>query len=122
MAALIEAKSLRVDYDDLVAVRDVDFEIAAGQIYGLVGPNGAGKTSTIRAITGLMAPTYGEVRLAGVDMSLHPEEAWRRLGYMPDFPPVYEDLKVREYLDVFAAAHLIPGVERPKRTPDTATN
>lgn len=112
---MISARSLRVDYDDVTAVLDLDLEIAAGQIYGLVGPNGAGKTSTIKALGGLVEPTYGEVTLSGVDMELEPRRAWRRLGYMPDFAPVYENLKVREYLDAFAAAHLIPRAERSSR-------
>ena len=112
---MISARSLRVDYEDVTAVRDLDLEIPAGQIYGLVGPNGAGKTSTIKALTGLIEPTYGEVMLSGIDMELDPEGAWRRLGYMPDFPPVYENLRAWEYLDVFAAAHLIPRAERRNR-------
>ena len=112
---MITAKSLRVDYDDLTAVWDLDLEIQAGEVYGLVGPNGAGKTSTIKAIAGLLEPTYGEVFLAGADMSVHPEDGQRHLGYMPDFPPAYENLKVWEYLDVFAAAHLVPRYKRLNR-------
>jgi len=111
---MISARSLRVDYENVTAVVDVDLEVRAGEIYGLVGPNGAGKTSTIKALAGIIEPTYGEVKLAGVDMDLAPDEAWRRLGYMPDFPPVYEDLCVWEYLDCFAAAHLIPRGERQR--------
>jgi ABC-2 type transport system ATP-binding protein len=105
---IIRARSLRVDYEDVTAVRDVDLEVRAGEIYGLVGPNGAGKTSTIKALAGILEPTYGEVVLGGADMELAPEEGWKRLGYVPDFPPVYENLRVWEYLDVFAAAQLIP--------------
>jgi ABC-2 type transport system ATP-binding protein len=112
---MISARSLRGDYENVTAVADVDLEVRAGEIYGLVGPNGAGKTSTIKALAGIIEPTYGEVQLAGVDMDLAPEEAWRRLGYMPDFPPVYENLCVWEYLDCFAAAHLIPRDERLDR-------
>lgn len=112
---MIEARSLRVDYDDVVAVRDVDFTVRPGEVFGLVGPNGAGKTSTIRAVAGLIEPTYGEVRISGADMELHPEEGWRHLGYMPDFPPLYEGLRVWECLEVFAAAHLIPRAVRLAR-------
>jgi ABC-2 type transport system ATP-binding protein len=112
---MISVKSLRVDYENVVAVRDLDMDVSAGQVYGLLGPNGAGKTSTIKAIARIVEPTYGDIRVDGVDPELHPSEAWRRIGYMPDFPPVYDDLKVWEYLDVFAAAHLVPRSERRDR-------
>lgn len=110
--AMISARSLRVDYEGLTAVDDLDIDVAAGQIYGLVGPNGAGKTSTIKALAGILEPTYGEILLNGVDMEMSPEIGWKSLGYMPDFPPVYENLIVREYLDVFATAHLVPRGQR----------
>ena len=112
---MIHAKSLRIDYEDLTAVHDLDIEIKPGQIYGLVGPNGAGKTSTIKALAGILEPTYGEIKLADIDLDLDPENALRKLGYMPDFPPVYENLKVWEYLDVFATAYLIERKERKNR-------
>ena len=112
---MIAAKSLRIDYDEVTAVFDLDLEIKKGQIYGLVGPNGAGKTSTIKALAGILEPTYGEIRIADMDLELHPQKALRHLGYMPDFPPVYENLKVWEYLDVFAIAYRIPSLERAKR-------
>jgi len=112
---MIQVQSLRVDYDDVTAVRDIELRIGAGEIYGLIGPNGAGKTSHIKALAGVLEPTYGEVRLAGVDAMEHPQEAHRLLGYMPDFPPFYDDLKVWEYLDVFAIAHGLPRARRPER-------
>ena len=112
---MISAHSLRIDYDEVTAVFDLDLTIPAGQIYGLVGPNGAGKTSTIKALAGILEPTYGEIKIGGVDLELHPQETLLKLGYMPDFPPVYENLKVWEYLDVFATAYKIPKSERLKR-------
>lgn len=112
---MIEIKSLRVDYDNLTAVHDLDLTINAGEVYGLVGPNGAGKTSTIKSIAGVLEPTYGEIKIAGHDLDLHPQKALQYLGYMPDFSPVYENLKVWEYLDVFAAAYLIDRRERTQR-------
>lgn len=115
MGTMISLKSLRVDYEDVNAVKDIDLEISAGQIYGLVGPNGAGKTSAIKAIAGILEPTYGEIKIAGHDLELEPRQALRSLGYMPDFPPVYENLKVWEYLDVFAAAYLIPAAQRGEK-------
>jgi len=112
---MISIKELRVDYDRLIAVNNVDLAVRSGEILGLVGPNGAGKTSLIKAAVGLIEPVRGRVVLGGVDMSRAPEEGWRRLGYMPDFSPVYEELTVSEYLDVFAAAYGIPRRDRIQR-------
>lgn len=117
---MISVKSLRVDYDTVTAVEDLDLEVAPGEIFGLLGPNGAGKTSTIKAIARAIEPTYGEIRIDGVDPDVHPEEAWRRIGYMPDLPPLYPDLTVRQYLDVFAAAHLVARPGRADRVRDWA--
>ena len=113
---MITVRSLRVDYENVTAVCDLNLDITAGQIYGLVGPNGAGKTSTIKALAGILEPTYGEIKIAGYDFDLNPQEALRHVGFMPDFPPVYEHLKVWEYLDVFAASYLIPPADRLKRS------
>jgi ABC-2 type transport system ATP-binding protein len=101
----IEIKDLRVDYGSFVAVNEVTLTVPPGEIFGLVGPNGAGKTSTFRVLATLMEPTYGEVRLAGADIFEQPEAARRVLGYMPDLAPVPSDLKVWEFLDLFAEAH-----------------
>ncbi len=107
--AAIHIEGLRVDYGDFVAVDDVSLEVAAGEIFGLVGPNGAGKTSTFRVLATLMEPTYGVVRLAGIDIFEHPEAARGVMGYMPDLAPVPSDLKVWEFLDCFAEAHDLGG-------------
>lgn len=109
---MISIQSLRVDYESVTAVSDLTFEVPAGQIYGLVGPNGAGKTSTLKALAGIIEPTYGEIRIGGCDLQTNPEGALRQLGFMPDFPPIYENLKVWEYLEVFAAAYLIGRARR----------
>jgi ABC-2 type transport system ATP-binding protein len=103
--AAIEIRDLRVDYGNFVAVSDVTLSVPAGEIFGLVGPNGAGKTSTFRVLATLMDPTYGEVRLAGIDIFEEPEAARRIMGYMPDLAPVASDLKVGEFLDLFADAY-----------------
>jgi ABC-2 type transport system ATP-binding protein len=103
--AAIEIRDLRVDYGNFVAVSDVTLSVPAGEVFGLVGPNGAGKTSTFRVLATLMDPTYGEVRLAGIDIFEEPEAARRIMGYMPDLAPVASDLKVWEFLDFFADAH-----------------
>jgi ABC-2 type transport system ATP-binding protein len=109
---MIRIKDLRVDYDDVCAVRDLSMEVGPGEVCGLIGPNGAGKTTTMRAMLGLLEPTYGEIEIMGVDVREHPREVCRMVGFMPDFPPVYEDLKVWEFLDLFAASY---GLKPPRR-------
>jgi len=111
--AMIRVQDLRIDYDDICAVDDVSVEIQAGEVYGLIGPNGAGKTSTIRALVGLLEPTYGEIEICGIDVREHPQEAAREIGFMPDFPPMYDDLLVWEFLDLFAGSYFIPKAKRP---------
>ena len=115
MAEVLLEVELRVDYEDLTAVNGISFSVEAGMVYGLIGPNGAGKTSTIRAISTLVEPTYGRMRIKGIDVELEPQRALVHLAYMPDFPPVYEDLKVWKLLDLFASAYRIPISERSRR-------
>lgn len=109
---MIEVNSLRIDYDNVTAVDHLSLSIPKGQIFGLVGPNGAGKTSTIKALAGIIEPTSGNVKIAGYDLESQREKALMGLCYMPDFPPVYENLRVWEYLDIFAAAYKIPFKDR----------
>ncbi len=111
---MIRVRDLRVDYDDICAVKDLSLEVGAGEVCGLIGPNGAGKTTTMRAMLGLIEPTYGEIELAGVDMREHPRDANRVVGFMPDFPPMYEDLRCWEFLDLFAASYGLPKGRRPE--------
>ncbi len=92
---------------------DLSLEVGAGEVRGLIGPNGAGKTTTMKAILGLIEPTYGEIELAGVDMRERPHDACRVVGFMPDFPPMYDDLMCWEFLDLFASSYFIPRSERP---------
>jgi ABC-2 type transport system ATP-binding protein len=105
---MIRVRDLRVDYDNLCAVQDLSLEVGPGQVCGLIGPNGAGKTTAMRAMIGLIEPTYGEIELAGVDMREHPRDACRVVGFMPDFPPLYDDLQCWEFLDLFAASYFVP--------------
>jgi ABC-2 type transport system ATP-binding protein len=109
---MIRIKELRVDYDNTCAVDDLTLSVDPGEVCGLIGPNGAGKTSTMKALLGLIEPTYGEIEVMGVDMRDHPEDVYRAMGFMPDFPPVYEDLLVWEFLDLFASSC---GTPRSKR-------
>jgi ABC-2 type transport system ATP-binding protein len=112
---MIELVNLRKEYDDVLAVDDLTLAIPQGEIFGLIGPNGAGKTTTIRMACGLLAPTMGQARVAGVDVAQEPERAQQNIGYLSDFFAVYEDLKVWEYLDYFAHAYKIPEPEIPAR-------
>jgi ABC-2 type transport system ATP-binding protein len=94
------------------AVESLDLDIGAGEVFGFIGPNGAGKTSTLKVLAGLMAPTSGEVEVAGVRVHANPADVRRKVGYLPDFFGVYDDLTCREYLDFFAAAQ---GLRRERR-------
>ena len=111
----LQIKELRVDYGNLVAVDDLSLEIAPGEIYGLVGPNGAGKTSTFRVLATLMKPTYGEVSFCGLDLDEKTADVRRILGYMPDLAPAPSDIRVWEFLDLFAAAYGLRSAERKSR-------
>jgi ABC-2 type transport system ATP-binding protein len=109
---MIRVENLSKEYDSpagkgapIVAANQLSFEVASGEIFGLVGPNGAGKTTTLKMICGLVVPTSGRVSVNGVDVERQPEEAQRHLGYLADFFSLYEDLKVWEYLDYFARAY-----------------
>jgi ABC-2 type transport system ATP-binding protein len=105
---MIQVRDLRVDYDDVCAVRDISLDIGPGEVYGLIGPNGSGKTTTMKALMGLLEPTYGDIFLNGVDIREHRDQAEKIVGFMPDFPPIYDDLYVWEFLDLFAASYGIP--------------
>lgn len=111
---MIRVRDLRIDYDTVCAVSDLSLDVGQGQVCGLIGPNGAGKTTTMRAMLGLIEPTYGEIELAGVDMRERPRDACRVVGFMPDFPPMYDDLMCWEFLDLFAASYDVPRAERPR--------
>jgi ABC-2 type transport system ATP-binding protein len=106
---LLSVSDLRVDYPGLIAVDDLSFEVEPGDGFALVGPNGAGKTSTFRSIAGLLEPTRGTIKIAGVDIEKDPRGYRRLLGYMPDDAPVIARLTCAEFLDHFARAYEITG-------------
>lgn len=110
---VIRTKDLRKNYGRLQAVKNINIQVPRGCIYGFVGPNGAGKTSTMRILTTLMRPSGGEAFVNGFSVTKEPREVRRSIGYMPDFFGVYEDMKVWEYLDFFAACYEIPENKRP---------
>ncbi len=95
---MIEAHKLTKRYSRHDAVRDVTFSVRRGEIVGFLGPNGAGKTTTLRMLTGYLPPTTGSARIAGFDIFRQSIEARKKIGYMPENVPLYEDMRVREYL------------------------
>jgi ABC-2 type transport system ATP-binding protein len=95
---MIEVKNLTKRYGDLVAVSNISFTAAKGQILGFLGPNGAGKTTTMRVITGFMPATSGTVKIAGFDIFEQSYECRKRIGYLPENPPLYNDMTVLSYL------------------------
>ena len=109
---MIEIKKLTKRFGTLTAVDHLDLRIEAGDIFGFIGPNGAGKTTTMRILVTLMEPTGGAAFIDGLDVTKKGKDVRRRVGYMPDFMGVYDDLKVFEYLEFFAAAF---GIEYRKR-------
>ncbi len=113
MTAIIEIHNLSKRYGSRLAVNDLSLTVEAGEIFGFVGPNGAGKTSTIRMLCTLLAPTAGEILVAGHSVRRSPRQVRQVIGYMPDFFGVYQDMKVWEYLDFFAACYDLPESQRP---------
>lgn len=111
---MIEIRGLTKKYGELFAINDINLELTKGDVFGFIGPNGAGKTTTMRILATLLNPTWGEAYVAGHSIYTHPKEIRRLIGYMPDFFGVYDDMKVIEYLEFFAAAYRIRGPERRK--------
>ncbi len=114
MPPMVEIKHLRKEYKDLVAVKGLSLELEKGDIFGFIGPNGAGKTTTIKMLATLLIPTAGSAKVDGIDCVKDPEKIRSIVGYMPDFFGVYDDIKVWEYLDFFAAAYRITRDKRPQ--------
>ena len=109
---LVSIQDLVVRYGKTQAVHGISFDIPRGAIFGFIGPNGAGKTSTIKVLSTLIQPTSGAVSVCGIDVTKKPGEVRRKIGYMPDFFGVYDDLTSEEYLHFFAAAYHIPSIKR----------
>jgi ABC-2 type transport system ATP-binding protein len=102
------ARGLSRRFGTHVAVRALDLEVRRGEVVGLLGPNGAGKTTTMQMLTGNLAPSAGEIRICGIDLLETPTPAKARIGYLPETPPLYRELSVREYLDFAARLHRVP--------------
>lgn len=110
---MIEVKNLTKRYGQHVAVDSVSFTVNEGEILGFLGPNGAGKSTTMNIITGYISATEGTVKINGIDILEQPEEAKKHIGYLPEFPPLYMDMTVQEYLDfVFAIKKVDPKLKK----------
>lgn len=109
---MIEVRALTKKYGENLAIDNLTFNVNKGEVVGFLGPNGAGKSTTMKIITGFMAPTSGEAKVCGFDVFENPLEVKRRIGYLPETPPVYGDMRVREYLDYVAE---LKGVAKDQR-------
>ncbi|HEN46757.1 MAG TPA: ABC transporter ATP-binding protein [Mizugakiibacter sp.] len=113
--AAIKVISLRKDFGAFTAVRDVSFEVRTGEVLGFLGPNGAGKSTTMKMITGFLIPTRGRIRVAGFDVSRQPIEVKRRIGYLPEGAPAYDDMTATAFLDFIARVRGYNRRERRER-------
>ena len=109
---MIEVTNLTKRYGNHTAVDHLSFKVEKGQIYGFLGPNGAGKSTTMNIITGYLAASEGTVTIDGHDVQQEPEEAKKRIGYLPELPPLYLDMTVEEYLRFAAELKKVPKAER----------
>ncbi|MBL8822083.1 MAG: ABC transporter ATP-binding protein [Planctomycetia bacterium] len=112
---MIETRDLTKMYGELYALNRLNLKLEKGDVYGFIGPNGAGKTTTMRILATLLTPTFGEANVCGYSIYKNAQDIRRSIGYMPDFFGVYDDMKVIEYLEFFAAAYRIKGPARRKK-------
>jgi len=112
---MIECRDLTKKYGDLYALDRLTLKLDKGDVFGFIGPNGAGKTTTMRILATLLNPSWGEASVCGYSIYNGSKDIRRAIGYMPDFFGVYDDMKVTEYLEFFAAAYRIKGPERKKK-------
>jgi gliding motility-associated transport system ATP-binding protein len=115
---VIEVQHLTKQYGRVTAVDDISFRVETGEILGFLGPNGAGKTTTMRILTGYMPATTGKAVVGGFDVFEQPIEAKRRIGYLPETPPLYPDMTVLEYLQFVAKVKGVPATDRRQRIKD----
>src|SRR4026207_29331 len=112
---MIETNDLTKKYGELFALDRLTIKLEQGDVYGFIGPNGSGKTTTMRILATLLNPSWGEASVCGYSIYTGSKEIRRAIGYMPDFFGGYDDMKVIEYLEFFAAAYRIKGPERRKK-------
>lgn len=102
---MLQISHLYKNYGKFLAVNDLNLHVPKGDLFGFAGPNGAGKTTTIRMVCGLMPPAAGSIVINGVDALANPKEIRRQIGYVPDFFGVYDNLKVKEYMDFYGSMY-----------------
>lgn len=115
---MVEIKNLTKYYGTHAAVKDISFTVGDHEVLGFLGPNGAGKSTTMNMITGCLPSTSGTVTVDGYDIAKDPMEVKRRIGYLPELPPVYPEMRVREYLTFAAGLKRVPRSERKKQVED----
>lgn len=111
---MIKTEDLTKQYGKLFALKNLKLDLVQGDLFGFIGPNGSGKTTTMKILATLLQPTWGEAYVCDLSIYTHPKEIRRLIGFMPDFFGVYDDMKVIEYLEFFAAAYRIKGAARKK--------
>ena len=112
---MIELRSLTKRYGSFTAVNAVDLDVPRGELFGFLGPNGAGKTTTLRMIAGILRPSSGTVRIAGIDLGTDPVAAKQKLGFIPDRPFIYEKLTGVEFLRFVAGLYGQSGADVERR-------
>src|SRR3981081_1785333 len=117
---MIKVEGLTKRYARTVAVDNISFEVEKGGIVGFLGPNGAGKTTTMRVLTCFLPPTSGSASVAGFDVLEHPFEVKKRIGYLPETPPLYPEMEVQEYLTFVGRLKGISGADVAKRVDEAA--
>src|SRR5882757_2641853 len=117
---MITVKNLTKRYARTVAVDHISFEVQKGQIVGFLGPNGAGKTTTMRVLTCFLPPSDGRVEVAGFDVTTHSMDVKKRIGYLPEAPPLYPEMEVVEYLDFVGRLKGIPKADVKKRVQEVS--
>ncbi len=115
---MIKVQDLSKSYGGITAIQSLNFEIKKGEVVGFLGPNGAGKSTTMKIITGFMAPTLGKAIVGGFDVFENPIEVKKKIGYLPETPPVYGDMTVKDYLAYVAD---LKGVDKSKKNSAVAT-
>jgi ABC-2 type transport system ATP-binding protein len=109
---LLSAQSLSRYYGNQLAVNGVDFELSQGEVLGFLGPNGAGKSTSMKMLSGNLAPDHGQIQINGFDLLSQPKQAKAHIGYLPEQPPLYKELSVKEFLSFCAKLNLIPANNR----------
>src|SRR5580692_4574415 len=117
---MIKVEGLTKRYARKIAVDNISFEVEKGQIVGFLGPNGAGKTTTMRVLTCFLPPTSGSAQVAGFDVLEHPMEDKKRIGYLPETPPLYPEMEVHEYLEFVGRLKGVPSADLTKRVTDVS--